>query len=197
MAKALKSAHGAPGQVPDREKLRQLVLYVASRSQDDPRFGRVKLNKLIYYADFANFRRTGRSITGSAYIRMPFGPCAEDFHKLEEEMSQRDELKIQRHQYYGHIQERPIALVVPDLSRFSGEEIAVVEEVISEHWERNATETSLDSHLFVGWDLASEKEQIPYGVARLHSERELTAFHYDLARDTAKRLAVRDQADAP
>ena len=51
----------------DAKKFCELVLYIAKRSEDDPRFCAVKLNKIMYYSDFGAYRRLGQSITGANY----------------------------------------------------------------------------------------------------------------------------------
>ena len=51
--------HGA-----DDRKMKELILYLAARSEDDPRFSSTKLNKLLFYCDFTAYRQLGRSITG-------------------------------------------------------------------------------------------------------------------------------------
>jgi hypothetical protein len=122
----MTTLHGARDQQPDKEKLRQLALYVAHRSENDPRFGRVKFNKILFYCDFMHYLKTGRSITGYSYIKMEFGPCPEDFDILEKEMDKADELKLQTRERYGLIQKRPIALIEYDLKKFTGEEIATI-----------------------------------------------------------------------
>lgn len=192
----VSTVHGAHDQKPDKKKLRQLALYIASRSEDDPRFSRVKLNKVIFYSDFMHYVRTGRSITGHAYIKMPYGPCPKDFHKLESKMSKDEQLKIQERDYYGRIQKRPIALVPANLSLFTAEEIASVEDVIRTLWHSSATDVSELSHMFDGWRLADDFEEIPYSVGRLGFDFELNSFHYELASDIAGRIAARQGVTA-
>jgi hypothetical protein len=191
MDTAYKTQHGAHDQVPNEDKLRQLTIYIASRSEEDACFSRIKLNKIIFYSDVMHYIRTGRSITGSAYIKMPYGPCPKSFHILEANMSSADELKIQKRVVYGHTQKRPIALVPPELSLFTAEEIATVDEMLQHFWGFNATEISDISHLFVGWQLAEQYETIPYSVARLGFDFDLTPFHYEIANKVAKRVASR------
>jgi hypothetical protein len=36
----------------DDRKMKELILYLASKSEDDPRFSSTKLNKLLFYCDF-------------------------------------------------------------------------------------------------------------------------------------------------
>ena len=40
-------------------KFRELILYVARRSEDDKYFGAVKLNKILYFSDFNAYRELG------------------------------------------------------------------------------------------------------------------------------------------
>jgi hypothetical protein len=188
---AINTFHGAHDQKPELDKLKQLALYIASRSEDDPKFGRVKFNKLLFYADFIHYVKTGRSITGFAYIKMEFGPCPEGFNEIESEMDKANELKLKQSMYEGFVQRRPIALVMPDLSGFSGEEIATVEEAIGNMWRLNGREASNLSHLFVGWRLAKEFEKIPYSVARLGFEDGISSYHFDLAQEVASRVIAR------
>src|SRR6266487_3415423 len=46
------------------EKLRELILHICIRSEDDEAFGAVKLNKLLFFSDFHAFLRLGKPITG-------------------------------------------------------------------------------------------------------------------------------------
>src|SRR5919109_351200 len=56
-------------------RLKELVLYLACASETaDPGFGMVKLNKLLYRADFEAFRRLGHSLTGETYQKQAYGP---------------------------------------------------------------------------------------------------------------------------
>jgi hypothetical protein len=58
----------------DRRKFEELVLYIAERTADDRRFGRTKLAKALFYADFESFRQYGESITWAPYQAWKYGP---------------------------------------------------------------------------------------------------------------------------
>lgn len=194
MSAQYKTKHGAHDQSLDRKKLKHLALYIARRCEDDPRFGSIKLNKILFYSDFINYLNHGRSITGAAYKRLEYGPCPSGFHKMQEKMDEKDELKIQKRLYHGKTQKRPIALIEPDISLFTGEEIDTVNYVIQELWGKNGTQVSDMSHEFLGWQLAETYESIPYSIARVTTRKELTPFHYQLMEDTAKRILARREA---
>jgi hypothetical protein len=163
---------------PRDDKLKELVLYIADKSADDPRFGKVKLNRLLFYADFIMFDRDRRPITGQEYMKLPKGPAPKRMLPVLRAMQSAGELRILKRKYFDKSQQRPIALRAADLSVFSAEEISVVDEVLPELWNVNATETSELSHRFIGWRLARERETIPYSTVYL-STRELTPEEID------------------
>ena len=64
----------------DRGKFKEMILYFSMRCEEskDAGIGMVKLNKLLYRADFEAYRTLGSSITGETYERQEFGPVARD-----------------------------------------------------------------------------------------------------------------------
>ena len=51
----------------DEEKLSELILYISQKCATDPKFGAVKLNKILYLSDFLAFGNWGEPITGVEY----------------------------------------------------------------------------------------------------------------------------------
>src|SRR5258708_15767473 len=92
---------------------------------------------------------------------------------IQKEMMVNEEIAIRKTGYYGLTQNRVIALREANLSMFSGEEIAMVDRVLSEFRDMSATEISWKSHRFIGWQLVELNEEIPYEVA-LVGRRDLT-----------------------
>lgn len=146
-------------------KLGELILYVARRAQGDEAFGKTKLNKILFYADFNAYAKTGKSITGQEYAKYPRGPVPPRAESLMQEMATAGALVLARRNYHGYQQEQPVALREPDLASFSGEEISIVDQVISELWGKSGRDVSDLSHEFVGWKVARMGEEIPYETA--------------------------------
>lgn len=149
--------------VPNPEKLHQLVLYIATMQDDDPTFGLVKLNKLLFFCDFLAYLRLGSPITGVQYTRQDHGPVPEGMYSLLDQLDG-TELLMQEVDYYGLPQRRPRPLVGFDVSEFSAEEIALVNALLEQYRGVTGTKISDKSHDFVGWKLAEFKEVIPYSV---------------------------------
>jgi hypothetical protein len=158
---------------PNDAKLRELILLISDWCQADPKFGAIKLNKLLFHADFSAFLTYGEPITGQEYFALPQGPAPRRLKPLTEKMKKSEELAYQDVSYFGRIQKRPIALRSPDLTVFSAIEIDLVRKTVERFWKLSATEISDQSHLFLGWKTARLHETIPYNTA-LVSRREPT-----------------------
>ena len=156
------------------DKLRELVLYVCTASEGDEAFGSVKLNKLLFYSDFLSYLRHGVPITGQEYQKLKNGPAPRPMLMLLRDMQTTGQLAMAERRFFGRAQKRPLALREADLTGFSAQEIATVNQVLRNFQGRNGTEISELSHNFPGWQLAEEGETIPYSSVLLH-RRELTA----------------------
>ena len=148
------------------EKFRQLLLYVAKKSERDPFFGAVKLNKILYFSDFNAFRRLGHSITGADYQRLPEGPAPRKLLPERQILLERKAIEVEERPFFNHIQQRIVAKVDPDLTAISEAERAIVDEVIDVALAgKNGREASDESHAEIGWQLFQNGESIPYRTA--------------------------------
>lgn len=143
------------------EKMRELILYLAAKSETDPRFSSTKLNKLLFYCDFGAYRQLGQSITGHSYRKLQFGPAPKVMPVLEQMKRDQECVEIER-DHFGHAQRRVVAMRPPDVSLFTAEELRLADQILEELWESNATEVSDLSHDFIGWKAAAPNEIIPY-----------------------------------
>lgn len=151
----------------DADKLRELVLHISRQSEGDPCFGAVKLNKILFYADFLAYRRFGQPITGAEYQKLEHGPAPRQLKPLHERMKREGTIAVRKAEFGGYTQHRTLALREPILGKFTSEEIALVDSVIKQFWGQNASDVSDYSHRFIGWQLANVGETIPYSLALL------------------------------
>ena len=168
----------------NEQKFRELILYIALRSDDDQRFGAVKLNKLLFYADFNVYRELGRPITGAAYQHLAEGPAPRELLSCRKKMMDDKELTFQPRPYFGKIQKRVAPLRPPNLSIFTTDEIRIVDEVINTFWELRGAQLSQRSHQEFGWRLTDENETIPYSAA-FFSEEPLTQEQIERGQELA------------
>jgi Antitoxin SocA-like, Panacea domain len=143
-------------------KLGELILYVAERCEGDPDFGATKLNKILFYADFVAYAKRGGSITGQEYQRLPNGPAPRRLVPVIDKLTQEGAAVVRTRDHFPFQQKRTIALREPNLKDFTGEEIAIVEQVIHDLRGMGAASVSDLSHRFIGWQVARQGETIPY-----------------------------------
>ncbi len=147
----------------DEDKLKELILYIAQKCSADPDFGAVVLNKVLFFSDFLTYAGTGRPITGVEYQKLPHGPAPRRLLPLQRELTERGEAVLAPADRMGFRQKRLVALRQPDLSAFTGTEIAVVDGVIDQLRGSSATRVSQLSHAWSkAWEVAEVGETIPY-----------------------------------
>lgn len=154
-------------------KFKELILYIAKRSFDDPFYGATKLNKILFFSDFLAFKKFGKSISGQFYRKLEFGPAPAQFQAIRDELVRDGDAAIQKTEIAGNVQHRLVHLRDPKLAEFTSDEIAIVDEIIDLLRNKSATEVSEFSHRFIGWQVARIGEEIPYETVWI-STRELT-----------------------
>lgn len=148
---------------PDAAKAGALVAHFIRNGK--PAYNdKLKLNKQLFYADFAHYKRHGRSITGLSYRAIKFGPvpcCYDDLYSVLEEQRV-IEPTWERHPN-GSAHELLTTSHAPDAGIFSAEEWETIEQVTKMFGEM-PTWTLVDlSHKERAWkELHEAKEVIGY-----------------------------------
>lgn len=156
-----------PGGAPKR--LAEAILYVCGVCETDAAFGMIRLNKILFEADFLSFGLRGVPITGVRYQRLEHGPAPKAMVPRLRDLQERQDLVIRRADFIGRPQQRPIPLRNADLSIFSGEDIALLDQVIKESWGKTGAEVSELSHR-MAWKTRENGDDIPYEAAWLSNE---------------------------
>lgn len=181
-------------------KLRELILHIAKSSANDQKFGAVKLNKLLFYADFLSYFKRGHSITGQEYFAIREGPAPHRMLYITKLMVKNEELAYQEVDCgQSKLKKIPIALRPPNYEVFDGQDIAIADEIINKFRNYNGTELSDKSHKFTGYLSAfeeGEKTNIPYSTVCFDPKRflgieppALTPTLLEHGRKVAKSLA--------
>lgn len=152
--------------------MRELVLLLARRSEGDPNFGGLKLNKLLFYSDFLAYLTLGEPITGAEYFALPNGPAPRHKVGLWEKWKNAGDIAVRR-QSSGFDSDREVTLALrePDLSRFKPEEVDLAYKVLRFCRKFTGNDLSFITHMFPGWKLRREKETIPYSIALVSSRK--------------------------
>lgn len=169
------------------ERLRELMLYIAQKSQFDAKFGATKLNKVLFYSDFVAFQQFGKPVTGAEYMRLPNGPAPRQLLPVRGDMTAKGDAVVQSIPLSnGRHQDRLVPLREPKLNEyFSAQEISLVDAVIDRLRDHSAEQVSELSHMRI-WRIADDKEPIPYEAV----------FVSDLDADEADALKYRELSKA-
>lgn len=155
-----------------RKRLRALILYVAEECRDAPRFGLVKLNKILWRADYSAYAERGVPVTGRPYRRLKWGPAPAEMPQLLEEMFQAHAISYLDTDFGdGVIEKRVIPDEKADVRVFAAEDLRFVDRAISYYWNMTGSETSDDSH-GVAWKTRHDGDPMPYELAYL-SDRQI------------------------
>lgn len=167
-----------------QDRLRELILYIANKCQDDQHWGAVKLNKILFKADFTAFLNSQKPITGAEYRHLENGPAPKELETIRDSLIYKKEAIMQRRKYIDFTQHRLIPLRTADLKYFSGEEIALVDSIIDDNRHKTAKEMSNESH-GIQWRSTPFGKSIPYETAYL-SDRPITEEDEAKAKEIAE-----------
>ena len=150
----------------NKEKYKAVILFLANKIQNCT-LGKVKLMKLLYYADFDFFEKTDKSITNDVYVRLPLGPVPQNAEEIIDEMVSDGLIKIERQRMSVGMNDR--LLIIPlkgmNLALLSKEEIEMLENV-SQKWEKFSGNEMRDaSHGEAPWIATKPNCIIDYNLA--------------------------------
>lgn len=148
--------------VADREKLKQVLLYILEETKDRANVGKTVINKLLYFVDFDHFELHFESLTGETYIRKQHGPTSQQLEGLLEELVGEGLIQIQERDYMGRRQEKIVPLQSFKPVSLTKGELAHIDEVLERLADKNATELSEYSHEDVPYLAAEDREALSY-----------------------------------
>lgn len=150
----------------DEDRLLAAVHWICANS-DARELGRVKLHKILYFADMIAFRASGTPLTGVEYQRQPFGPTARHLGWALDRLQADAKISVSDEEYWGFRKFVFRSLKAPEVGCFSNEEIDLLHEVKEFVCGRSAREISELTHEQPPWRLMENGETIPYESAFL------------------------------
>lgn len=144
----------------DLNKLINIILFFTQNGVQ-----KTKLMKLLFYADFLNYKRNLISITGMPYVRLPYGPVPKDYDLLLSTIEKNEFIDINYDFYHEYTVINIKAKQVFDDTVFNEEEINIF-RFIQEHFnEYGSVAISEYSHKEDGWKNTENRDIISYDYA--------------------------------
>lgn len=145
-------------EVPNEAKYKAMLLaFLREAKRTDTPLKKTKLAKLLYLADFAWYHAHRQSMSGMTYRKLEFGPVADAYFALIEQLEERGELNITqvlREDYHMYVIEETRSSQKTKLSLLSKEEVQLI-KTIWKKW-KNA-----DTNEIVSFTM----RQVPYANA--------------------------------
>jgi len=144
-----------------QRRLKEAILYVVNKGEPMIFFDRVKLNKMIWRADFRSFYGRHQPVTGRIYQKLEWGPALIEMVPVMQGLL-REGILIEEPRFHaGNRELRPIARAEPVLKFFSREDIEYLDESLHHYWDMTGTESSDESH-GIAWKSRQIGDLIPY-----------------------------------
>ncbi|MCE6991855.1 type II toxin-antitoxin system antitoxin SocA domain-containing protein [Dyadobacter sp. CY323] len=146
---------------PDMEKISNMIAFFDSKVKG---LYKTKLNKLLFYADFLSYSRTGYAISGISYRAIQFGPVPSQYQKLYVKLCDDAKLSIEQIEVgngnYGEVISTANAF---DASSFNENELKTLQDVCEVYGKMQTSALVDASHLERGWiDNAQSKSFISF-----------------------------------
>lgn len=156
----------------NRNKLMAMVHYIAD-AVPSAMLNKTKLTKILWYSDREMFLKTGHTISGETYLKLPRGPLSKHFLEVIDALKNRGDLAVRKARVIDYEQFEYISLKDPDISLFSVQEIDIIGRQIAWIAPLTAEEVSRASH-GRAWEIAELNEEIPTFSVLTEKIRELT-----------------------
>lgn len=152
-------------------KLAHMLLYVAEKVEGDPRAGKTKLHKILFFSDFEAFRRTGESISGEHYVKYDQGPFLKPLDSTVNKMANAGLAEWAPANQWLEVRLVPRAKA--DVSLLTDLDRQILSSNVKRFWGMSASGVSNLSHRLFGWQTTPNGQEIPYNSAYVGDARPL------------------------
>jgi len=123
------------------EKFREVLLYILNEVGSKPNIRETVIYKLLYFIDFDYYEIYEEQLIGATYMKNRYGPTPIEFAKLIEKILNKDIVKV-KDKYFEYPQTKYLPLRKADLSKLSGSEIEIIDNVLDRLSDMNAAQIS-------------------------------------------------------
>ena len=152
----------------DYKRAKDVVHYICAQCRDSRKFGAVKLNKILWYADTLFYAHAGQSFTGLHYIKKRLGPVPRDLPIILDQMKKDNIITVESadpslppSKYNAWVFQ---AIGQPDIDSFSPEEKELLDIVIADIRDNHTSNSISELSHNWAWDIAETGEEIPVGT---------------------------------
>ncbi|MBF4492358.1 DUF4065 domain-containing protein [Flavobacterium sp. MR2016-29] len=154
---------------PNIQKLSEMVVYFTEKLLPTV----TMMNKLLFYADFLNYKKSGYSISGTRYMAHNYGPVPVRFNGIFDYMTNKKIVDLQTEFYGDYTGEKFISSPTKNFNSelFNEIELESLEEVVVKFKNCNASQIKDISHKEKAWienEKGKNKINYNYGFDLIH-----------------------------
>jgi len=128
----------------DREKLREIILYITAAIGAKPTFNESVLHKLLYLIDESSVCTRGKPIIGLSYAQSYYGPQPDgSLQKLITHMEKSGEIEIITTRHFKNTQRKIFPIRLSRLDDISTQDIMLVDAVLFRYADKTAGDLSV------------------------------------------------------
>ena len=165
--------------LPQNKKFADMVHYICAHGGS--RVGAIKLNKILWLMDTAQFIKTGSSITGGSYVKRKKGPVPKTILRTLEILEAEGKLSVGKSQCGPYVKTDYVSKIEPDTSLISKDEMEAaaffIDYVCDNHTADSISELTHD----IVWESAHEGEEIPLEAVLASKAGDITEHHINWA----------------
>lgn len=133
---------------PNLEKFAQMVVFFSEKLGPY----KTKLNKMLFYADFYHFKKTGLSISGVRYRAIDMGPVPNNFQSIFEYLEANNVVEISRTKFNDAVGEKfRMGSTLFNKELFAPEELETLHEIVLRFGKMTTDEIVNISHEEEAW----------------------------------------------
>lgn len=147
------------GELPDYEKYKQMILAFLRLGG---KITKTKLAKMLYFADFGWFYFNLQSMSGMQYRKIKYGPVADSYFRIIDEMFDNGEIQIENKEDGAMIISQTRSGAKIELSKIKNEEEKLIKN-IEKKWQNKKTAEVVDfTHKQFPYLYAQDNEIVSY-----------------------------------
>ena len=121
-----------------REKYIDLILYILSKANPKPSFGKTMLCSLLYFIDFNHYELYGELLTNETYIKSKRGIKPLHFREVTQELISKNHLFFRKEPYYNRVIYKYYPTIIPNI-KFTSQELELINYSITKLANNNAS----------------------------------------------------------
>ncbi len=148
----------------NKPKYKNAILYFIKYCNNQY-LGDTKLNKLLYYLDFINYRDRKKSVTGDFYIHNHYGPTPASLSSILSEMQSSKEIEATEEAFRDSHTTSFVIKQNPDESVFINKEKKLLEVICREFIDWSTSKIVEQTHLEAPWFYSKPFEKVNYNYS--------------------------------